>query len=71
MIQVFKTSVKNKTQARKLTGLLNTLVSQNGRWNFDLKDRDRILRIENSTLKPEKLILQLQQAGVWCEELED
>ncbi len=40
MIQVFKTSVKTKADARKLTPLLNNFLQDN-KWNFDLADCDK------------------------------
>ena len=48
MIQVFKTSVRNKKHVRQLSPLLDGLLPQS-KWNFDLKDCDKILRIDSST----------------------
>ena len=46
MIHVFKTSVKNKTQIKKLEPVFDSNF-QDIKWNFDLEDCDKILRIES------------------------
>jgi len=46
MIFVFKTSVKTKTQIKKLTPHIDKLLP-NAKWNFDLEDIDNILRIDS------------------------
>ena len=46
MIYVFKTSVKLKTQIKKLKPHIDHMLS-NAKWNFDLDDCDKILRIDN------------------------
>jgi len=46
MIFVFKTSVKTKTQAKKLKPHINKLIP-NAKWNSDLDDCDKILRIDS------------------------
>jgi predicted RNA binding protein with dsRBD fold (UPF0201 family) len=46
MIFVFKTSVKTKTQAKKLKKPIDNLLP-NAMWNFDLEDMDKILRIDS------------------------
>jgi len=53
MIYVFKTVVKTKNQVKKLKPLINQIVPSD-KWNFDLEDCDKILRIdceENIVLK--------------------
>ena len=71
MIWVFKTSVQNKTQARQVAYLLDKLVTTRGKWNFDLDDCDRILRIEYEDLPVAELMLAMHTAGFICEELAD
>jgi len=70
MIQVFKTSVRNKKHVRQLSPLLDDLLRQS-KWNFDLKDCDKILRIDSSVeiLKPVTKLL--QDKGFECIELTD
>ncbi len=73
MILVFKTTVKNKTQVRKVAPLLNGLLSPCAKWNFDLGDCDKVLRIE-SLHKPidEKVIIQvIQNSGQAIEVMPD
>ena len=69
MIYVFKTSVKNKIQVEKLKPHINAILS-NGKWNFDLEDCDRILRIDSE----ENVILRIKDLltdhHYYCEELE-
>jgi hypothetical protein len=69
MIWVFKTSVKNKTQVKKIVPLLNQRILPDGRWNIDLGDCDKVLRIEVSDLSVEELIADLENAGYVCEEM--
>lgn len=68
MIFVFKTSVKNKTEVRILGSYLNTLL-QEARWNFDLDDCDKILRIESQAEISDATIKLLQTKGFECVEL--
>ena len=53
MIYIFKTSVKTKNQVKKLKPHIDKILP-NEKWNFDLEDCDKILRIdsdENIVLK--------------------
>lgn len=69
MIYVFKTSVKSKKQIRQLSPFLNNLLQQS-KWNFDLEDCDKILRIDSE----ENIVLEitglLSIHKFYCEELE-
>ena len=69
-ILVFKTNVKfkkNILQVRQPLNELNDII----RWNFDLNDQDKILRIETNELKPRIVEQTLQQVGFYCRELSD
>ncbi|MBT1705034.1 hypothetical protein [Chryseosolibacter indicus] len=70
MIHVFKTSVRLKKEVMQLAPYLNELLRQ-ARWNFDLEDCDRILRIETPRETTETVIKLLQNKGFDCEELPD
>jgi hypothetical protein len=48
MIYVFKTSVNTKLKLESAITLLNELLVK-AKWNFDLEDRDNILRIDSET----------------------
>ena len=69
-ILVFKTNLKFKKQVNTVTNHLNNLEGIT-RWNVDLLDKDRILRIEARDLSPRAVEQTLQQAGFFCEELDD
>ena len=69
MIYVFKTSVKTKNQVRKLEPHINKLLSHE-KWNFDLKDCDRILRIDSEENIVLKITGLLNDHQFYCEELE-
>jgi hypothetical protein len=69
MIYVFKTSVKSKNQVNKLKPHINKMLP-NEKWNFDLEDCDRILRIDST----ENIVLEITDLlnihKFSCEELE-
>ena len=69
-ILVFKTDVQDKKQVKKLFPVMRTLQGIM-RWNVDLHDIDKILRIEAVSLNPRSIELTLRQAGYFCKELED
>ena len=69
MICVFKTSVKNKKNIRQLSPFLNNLLQQS-KWNFDLADCDKILRIDSEENIVFKIIDLLNIHKFYCEELE-
>jgi len=70
-IWVFRTSVSKKEDATKLKPVLNSLMQQGDKWNFDLEDCDHILRVETKTLAAMEIIYQLEKEGYYCAELED
>ena len=69
-IMVVKTNIRYKTHLKKVLPHLN---STKGilRWNVDLQDRDKILRIEASGIHPQLVETVLKDAGYYCEELKD
>ena len=69
MIFVFKTSVKTKMQAKKLKLHIDKMLP-NAKWNFDLKDNDKILRIDSEEDVVFKIIDLLNVHEYSCEELE-
>jgi len=54
MIEVFKTNVEHSEQAAKLITVLTKQFSS-FTVNFDLEDRDKILRIKGKAITPKKL----------------
>lgn len=70
MIYVFKTSVKKKKAIKELASKLEHFIP-NSKWNFDLEDCDKILRIDSQFEVRETTIKLLQDNGYKCEELLD
>jgi hypothetical protein len=68
MIYVFKTSVKTKLQARSLKPHINSILPVE-KWNFDLKDCDKILRVNCDETIAMKITDILNNHRFSCEEL--
>ncbi len=68
-VLVFSTSVCSLPEARSLAAVLDRLAGPL-RWNFDLEDCDRILRVKSS-VNPGIVIAALHLQGFKCEELTD
>ncbi|MFD2904523.1 methyltransferase type 11 [Sphingobacterium anhuiense] len=68
MVQIFKTNVTNKKEAKLLAVILS---NENPEYkiNFDLDDCDNILRIENFEIANHKVIFCLERMGYTCEVL--
>lgn len=69
MIYVFKTSVKSKTQVNKLKPHIDKILPK-AKWNFDLEDCDKVLRIESEENIVFTVIYFLKMHNYYCEELE-
>jgi hypothetical protein len=69
MIYVFKTSVKTKIQAKKLEPHIDKILPL-AKWNFDLEDCDKILRIDCEENIVLRIIDLLNIHKFYCEELE-
>ena len=69
MIYVFKISVKTKMQAKKLTPHIDKIL-RNAKWNFDLDDCDKVLRIDSEENVILPIINVLKNHNFECEELE-
>jgi hypothetical protein len=68
-ILVFKTNLSDHDVAH-----IATLLSHDPRikrWNVDLDDVDRILRVESTRITPLEVQLKINAAGYLCEELPD
>lgn len=70
-ILIFQTSVEAWDTVLKLKPVLDQLVEETGRWNFDLEDCDRILRIESTHLIAQQVVDKLRRNGILIKELED
>ena len=69
MIFVFKTSVKTERQVKKLRQHIDKMLPH-AKWNFDLEDSDRILRIDCQEDIVLAIIDLLNFHNYSCEELE-
>jgi len=69
MIYVFKTSVKTKSQVKHLERHINSMLP-NEKWNFDLEDCDKILRVDSEENIALRIIDLLNIHQFHCEELE-
>ena len=69
-ILVFKTNVTSKKKVSMIAPLLTSFPTIR-QWNFDLDDRDKILRIEATGLNPGLIERLLLRAGFNCQELDD
>lgn len=67
-ISIFKTSVADTLDIQKIELLLNTLVGKKN-WNFDLEDKDNILRINANLSINSFLAQELHKSGFECTEL--
>ena len=70
-VLVFKTSVRQEEDIRKLQTVLDRNISNNESWNFDLEDCDKILRVESWSTTADTISLALRSKGYHCQELED
>jgi hypothetical protein len=68
-IEVFKTNVKTKKKADLVINLIKEIVPV-GKINFDLEDRDKILRIEAKEIQVEPILHLLMNSGFTCIPLE-
>ena len=69
-VLVFKTNGQTQEQVNRVKALLQPVLSITD-WNFDLSDRDRILRVVTPSLPPRFIESLLQTSGLYCQELED
>jgi hypothetical protein len=68
-IIVFKTNIKRKKQVALLNQYLEN-ISGIVKWNVDLWDKDKILRIVSNSVSPRSVEERLRSAGYVCEELQ-
>jgi len=68
-ILLFKTNIKTKRDIKKIAPIL-TVQKEIIKWNVDLHDNDRVLRIISTGIKNEQIVDLLQSIGYACSELE-
>ena len=69
MIEVFSTNVQKATEAKTLVALLAQHFPDH-KINFDLDDRDKILRVEGHGFTPDHVMGVVQERGFLCAVLE-
>jgi hypothetical protein len=67
-VEVFKTNVSDGQNAQELLIFLNSRLPIT-RINFDLDDRDRILRVESASDISGEIRKMMSEKGFFCEEL--
>jgi len=67
-VLILKTNIRYKKQVKTVAPLLNGRNSIS-RWNIDLMDIDKVLRIESSNMEVTEVVQLIQEAGFHCEEL--
>ena len=69
-VLIFKTNIRYK---KHINAVEQHIANQPGilKWNVDLKDVDKILRIETVGMHPAKIEKIVKNAGYFCEELKD
>jgi hypothetical protein len=65
MVEVFKTNVQEFSEAQKLVVLLRRHFPDS-KINFDLDDCDKVLRVEGSNLRIEKVMTLVMEKGFLC-----
>ena len=65
MVEVFRTNIRRRSQGKMLLSLLSEAFPS-FKINFDLSDRDKILRAEGECVEPEKIILFMEESGFEC-----
>lgn len=69
MVEVFKTNVQKKIQSKILLGILADAFPSL-KINFDLSDRDKVLRVKGDDVEALQIILLVKEHGFTCELLE-
>ena len=69
-VLVFKTNLDNPEIVKNAEPFILNIPGIS-RWNLDMQDCDNVLRIEAVELSPRSVEMVLQQAGYYCEELQD
>jgi hypothetical protein len=69
MVEVFKTDVQKKTQSKKLLCVLSEAFPS-FKINFDLSDRDKVLRVEGDNMEALRIMILVKEYGFKCEILD-
>ena len=69
MVEVFKTDVTRRVEAKSLVNFLSKHIPDS-KINVDLDDCDRVLRVEGMDFQAEKIIVLVKEKGFQCTVLE-
>jgi hypothetical protein len=69
MVEVFKTNVRQRRQAKMLLGLMERQFPML-KINFDLEDCDKVLRVEGENICQKTITTLVAENGYQCEILE-
>ena len=69
MVEVFKTNVQKKSQSKMLLSILSEAFPT-FKINFDLSDRDKVLRIEGDNMELLRIMVLVKEYGFKCEPLD-
>ena len=69
MVEVFKTNVQKKAQSKVLLGVLSEAFPS-FKINFDLSDRDKVLRVEGDNMEVLRIMILVKEYGFTCELLD-
>jgi hypothetical protein len=69
MVEVFKTNVHKKAQSKMLLCILSEAFPS-FKINFDLSDRDKVLRVEGDNMEVLRIMILVKEFGFKCEILD-
>ena len=69
MVEVFKTNVQKKTQSKMMLSILSEAFPSY-KINFDLSDRDKVLRVEGDNMEALRIMMLVKEYGFNCEVLD-
>jgi hypothetical protein len=70
MVEVFKTNVRKKAQSKRLLRILSEAFPS-FKINFDLSDRDKVLRIEGENMEILRIMVLVMEYGFKCEVMDE
>jgi len=69
MVEAFKTNVRKKAESELLLSILSEAYPSL-KINFDLSDRDKVLRVEGASMEALRIMILVQEYGFKCEVLD-
>jgi hypothetical protein len=67
-VLIFKTNISTLEQLRKVDSTLSHR-AEIDKWNVDLDDCDKVLRVETKVLETSNVMEMLRSQQIYCEEL--